>query len=80
MNSRWPWNSHQRHKFLRAEASGDILKDRVSAIAFTGVFKRYLFHRGHHVVSTKYTQDWEQIPSKCPRRSTISHGLNVSQI
>ena len=25
MNSRWLWNSHQRHKFLRAEASRDIL-------------------------------------------------------
>ena len=26
MNSRWLWNSHQRHKFLRAEASRHILK------------------------------------------------------
>ena len=25
MNSRWLWNLHQRHKFLRAEASRDIL-------------------------------------------------------
>ena len=30
MNSRRLWNSHQRHKFLRAEASRDILKFRVS--------------------------------------------------
>ena len=41
MNSRQLWNSHQRHKFLRAEASRDILKFRVSEIAFPGVFKRY---------------------------------------
>ena len=44
MNSRRLWNSHQRHKFLRAEASRNILKVRVSAIAFPGVFKMYLFH------------------------------------
>ena len=41
MNSRQLWNSHQRHKFLRAEASRDILKFRVSEMAFSGVFKRY---------------------------------------
>ena len=36
MNSRWLWNSHQRHKFLRVEESGDILKSRVSEIEFPG--------------------------------------------
>ena len=41
VNSRWLWNSHQRHKFLRAEASRDILKIRVSEMAFPEVFKRY---------------------------------------
>ena len=41
MNSRWPWNSHQRHKFWRAEASRNILKFRVLKIAFPGVFNRY---------------------------------------
>ena len=41
MNSRRLWNSHQRHKFLRAEASGDILKFRVSEMEFPGVFKGY---------------------------------------
>ena len=40
MNSRWLWNSHQRHKFLRAEASRDILKIRVSGMAFSEVFRR----------------------------------------
>ena len=39
MNSRQLWNSHQRHKFLRAEASSDILKLRVSKMVFPGVFK-----------------------------------------
>ena len=41
MISRWLWNSHQRHKFLRAEASRDILKFRVSEMQVPGVFKRY---------------------------------------
>ena len=36
MNSRQLWNSHQRHKFLRAEAFGDILKFRVSEMEFLG--------------------------------------------
>ena len=40
-NRRQHWNSHQRHNFLRAEASRDILKFRVSEMAFPGVFKRY---------------------------------------
>ena len=31
-----------RHKFLRAVASSDILKFRVSEMAFSGVFKRYV--------------------------------------
>ena len=41
MCSRQFWNSHQRHKFLRAEETRDILKIRVSEMAFPGVFKRY---------------------------------------
>ena len=41
MNSRQLWNSHQRHKFLRAKASRDILEFRVSEMPFPGVFKRY---------------------------------------
>ena len=39
MNSRQLWNWHQRHKFLRAKVSSDILKFRVLEIAFSGVFK-----------------------------------------
>ena len=41
MNSRWLWNSHQRHKFLRAEVPRNILKFRVFEMAFPEVFKRY---------------------------------------
>ena len=39
MNRKRPWNSHQRHKFLRPEASRDILKFRVSEMAFPGGFR-----------------------------------------
>ena len=47
MNSRRLWNSHQRHKFLRVKASRDILKFRVSEIAFQGIFMAdaMLFHQ-----------------------------------
>ena len=73
MNRRRFWNSHQRHKFLRAGTSRDILKFRVSEMAFAVIFKRYFpprtkcfFIRIHaRLVMT---------PSKCPRRSTASHG------
>ena len=41
MISRWLWNSYQRHMFLRAKAYRDIMKFRVSELAFLGVFKRY---------------------------------------
>ena len=54
MNSRRLWNSHQRYKFLRFETSKDILKIRVSEMAFPG-FPRGIFHRGRHVVSSEYT-------------------------
>ena len=59
MKSRRLWNSHQRHKFLRAEASRDILKFRVSEIAIPGVF-------GRHVVLSEYRQDWEQCRRNVP--------------
>ena len=50
MNSRWLWNSHRRHKFLKAKASRDILKYRVSEIAFPG-FSSSIFHHGRQAVS-----------------------------
>ena len=78
MNRRWLWNSHQRHKLLRAETSRDILKFRVSEMAFSVVLKRYFppqaqcfFIRIHVRLGT--------MPSKCPRGSTTSHGVHVSQ-
>ena len=40
MNSRQLWNSHQRHKFLRTEASRAILEFRVLETPFPVVFKR----------------------------------------
>ena len=51
MNSRRLQNSHQRHKFLRAEASRDILKLLKSRIWC-------------HVVSSEYMQDWEHYAVK----------------
>ena len=78
MNSRPLWNSHQRHKFLRAEASRDTLNFRVSEMVFAGVFKRYFppwtphcFIRIHARLGTK--------PWKCPRHSTTLHCSNVSK-
>ena len=41
MNARRIWNLHKRNKFLRAEASRDILKFRVSEMSFPGGLKRY---------------------------------------
>ena len=79
MNGRQLWNSHQRHKFLRAKTSRDILKFRVLEMAFAGAFKKYFppqtpycFVRTHARLGT--------VPSKCPRHSMTSHGSNVSQI
>ena len=63
MNSRWLWNLYQRHRFLRAEASRHILKFKVSEKAFAGVLKS-IFHCGHHVVLSEYTQDWKQCHRK----------------
>jgi len=57
MNSRQ--NLHQRCKFLRSEASRDVLKLRVSEMAFRGV-SRGIFHHGCQVAESEYMQDWEQ--------------------
>ena len=45
MNSRQLWNSHHRHKFLRAKASRDILKFRVSEMVFKRDFYAMLFRQ-----------------------------------
>jgi len=59
MNSRWLWNSHQRHKFLRAKASRYILKFRLSEMAISRGFQE-------HVVLSEYMQDWEQCRRNVP--------------
>lgn len=56
MNTRQLWNLYQRHKFLRTEASRDVLKIRASEMAFPGV-SRGIFHRGRHVVLSEYAQE-----------------------
>ena len=68
MNSTQLWNLHQRHKLLRAEASRDILKIRVSEMVFPGVFERRFqpqtpccFARIHETLGT--------MPLKCSRHS-----------
>ena len=55
MNSRRLCNLHQRHIFLRAEASRDILKFKVSEIAFPRVFKRYFPPRMQCCQNTRNT-------------------------
>ena len=75
MDSRQLWNSHQRHKFLRAMATREILKLRVLEMPFPGVFKRQFpprmpccFVRIHARLRT--------MPLKCSRRSMTLHGSN----
>ena len=72
MNSRRLWNSHQRHKFLRTEASRDVLKIRVSEMALPGV-SRGIFHRGRHVVLSEYAQETGN------NAFEMSHAFNVIQ-
>ena len=64
MNSTRLWNSHQMHKFLRAEVPRTSLKFRVLEMAFPEVSRgtavHCIFHCGRHVVSSEYMQDWEQ--------------------
>ena len=81
MNSRPLWNSHQRHKFLRAETSWDILEFRVSEtpLILQGLSRGILplwtpcwFVRVHTRLGT--------MPSKYPRHFTTWHSLDVSQI
>ena len=64
MKSRRLWNSHQRHKFLRVKSSRNILRFRVSEVAFPGVFKRYL-----PLQMLCYLL--ETMPLKCHRHSDI---------
>ena len=45
LKSRWLWNLHPRHKFLRAEASRDVLKFIESQKLRFQEFLRGIFHR-----------------------------------
>ena len=78
MNSRRLWNSHQKHKLLRAEASWDILKLRAPKLPFPG-FLRGILRR--HVVSSEYMQDWEQchrhVPG-VPKNRTFEHFTDLN--
>ena len=60
MNSRWLWNLHQRHKFLRAEASRDIL----SLLSLrNGIFRGFqeVFSTTDAILfSSEYSQHWEK--------------------
>ena len=76
MNSRPLWNFHQRHKFLRAKASREILEFNVSETPFAGVFRGIFppqtpccFVRIHTRLGT--------MPLKYPRHFTTWHGLDV---
>ena len=74
MNSRQLWNSHHRHKFLRAEPSRDILKFRVSEMVFKRYFPLWMpccFVSIHARLSARLGTMW----SKCPRHSTTSHSF-----
>ena len=74
MNSRQLLISHQRHKFLRAEESRDILKFRVSEMPFPGVFKRY-FPPWMPFCFVRIHSRLETMPSKCPRHhSKLGNG------
>ena len=55
INSRWLWNLHQRHKFLRAEAFRDVLKFIESQKWHFQEFLRGIFHCWCHVVLSEYT-------------------------
>ena len=79
MNSRRLWNSQQRQKCLRAEASRHILKFRVSEMAFPGVFKRY-FPLRMLCCFVKILARLGTKPSKCRRHSMTLHGSKLSQI
>ena len=79
MDSGWLWNSHQRHKFLRAEVFRDILKIRVLEMAFPEVYKRY-FPSWMPCYFVRVHTRLRIMLLKCPRHSKTSHGSNVLQI
>ena len=72
MNSRQLWNLYQRNKFMRTEASRDILKFRVLEMAFPGVLffhhgiARMLFRQNSHKTGNMQChQNISGIPQHC---------------
>ena len=63
-----------RHKFVRAEASRDILKFRVSEMPFPGVFKRF-FHRGRQLVPPEYIENTLKTGSNAVEMSQVFHDI-----
>ena len=78
MNSRQLWNSQKRNKFLRAEASRDIFKFRVSEMSFPRALKTYFLLRTPCCFVRIHAR-LGIMPLKCPRHSVTSHGSNISQ-
>ena len=75
INSRRLWNSHQRHKFWKAEATRDILKLRVSEMPFPGVLKRQ-FPPWMPCCCVRIHARLRTMPLKCSRCSMTLHGSN----
>ena len=63
-----------RHKFVRAEASRDILKFGVSEMPFPGVFKRF-FHRGRQVVPPEYIENTLKTGSNAVEMLQVFHDI-----
>ena len=74
MNSRWLWNSHQKHKFLRAEASRDILNLESQKCHFQGL-SRGIFHHGRHVVSSEHTENTRKTGNNAVEMSQAFHDI-----
>ena len=71
MNSRRLWNSHQGTSSWGPWHLATFWNLESRKWHFQGFSRGILHHRGCHVVSSEYAQDWEQCSrnrlSKCPR-------------
>ena len=71
MNSRRLWNSHQGTSSWGPWHLATLWNLKSRKWHFQGFSRGILHHRGCHVVSSEYAQDWEQCSrnrlSKCPR-------------
>ena len=73
MNSRWLWNSRQRHKFLRAEASRNIFKFQSLR---NGISRGILIPPRMPCCFVRLGT----VPQKCPRRSKTSHWFEFTDL